>query len=139
VYRLGEDSRVYDAIQAAGGVTEAAAPDALNLAEPICDGMKITVPDHTQEQEPEAAAAAIERPTGAAAGAGTSAESSGKININTADRAALMTLKGIGEARADAILEYRAEHGNFSTIEDIMKVPGIKDAAFQKIKDRIQT
>lgn len=60
-----------------------------------------------------------------------------KVNINTADRSALMTLPGIGGAKADAITEYRSQHGGFRTIDEIKKVPGVKDAAFQKIKDKI--
>jgi competence protein ComEA len=69
-------------------------------------------------------------------GAGGSA--GGKVNINTADSTALMTLSGIGEARAAAIIQYREEHGKFSSIEEIMQVPGIKEAAFQKIKQNIE-
>lgn len=59
------------------------------------------------------------------------------INLNTASKEELMTLNGIGAARAEAILSYREQKGGFRTIEDIMKVPGIKNAAFQKIKDKI--
>jgi len=60
-----------------------------------------------------------------------------KVNLNTAGREELMTLKGIGEARAEDILAYRQEHGAFGSIEEIMEVPGIKEAAFRKIKDDI--
>ncbi|MDO5417622.1 MAG: helix-hairpin-helix domain-containing protein, partial [Lachnospiraceae bacterium] len=60
-----------------------------------------------------------------------------KVNINTAGAEALMTLRGIGEARAGDIIAYRKKHGPFEKIEDIMQVPGIKDAAFQKIKEDI--
>ena len=60
-----------------------------------------------------------------------------KVNINIASREELMTLTGIGQARADDIIRYRQEHGSFKRIEDIMKVSGIKEAAFQKIKDSI--
>ncbi len=63
--------------------------------------------------------------------------SSGLVNLNTADAAALKTLPGIGDARAEAILEYRAAHGPFASIEEIMKVSGIKQAAFEKLKDKI--
>ena len=59
------------------------------------------------------------------------------INLNTASKEELMTLNGIGAARAEAILSYWEQKGGFWTIEDIMKVPGIKNAAFQKIKDKI--
>ena len=59
------------------------------------------------------------------------------MNINTASLEELMTLKGIGASRAEDIVRYRQEAGGFTKIEDIMKVPGIKEAAFQKIKDNI--
>ena len=61
----------------------------------------------------------------------------GKVNINTATREELMGLTGIGKARAEDIITYRQEKGYFQTIEDIMKVPGIKDKAFEKIQDDI--
>ena len=60
-----------------------------------------------------------------------------KVNLNTADAEALMTLSGIGEAKAEAILAYREEHGGFSSIEEIMNVSGIKESTFSKIKDKI--
>lgn len=63
--------------------------------------------------------------------------SGGKVNINTATKEELMTLRGIGEARAEDIIRYRESHGSFQRIEDIMKVSGIKDAAFEKIKGNI--
>lgn len=64
-------------------------------------------------------------------------ESSGKVNLNQATKEQLMGLSGIGEAKAGDIIRYRDEHGGFQSIEDIMKVPGIKDAAYQKIKDEV--
>jgi competence protein ComEA len=64
-------------------------------------------------------------------------EVSGKININTAAKEILITLPGIGEAKADSIIAYRTEHGGFSTIEEIMEIPGIKEAVFSKIKELI--
>lgn len=70
-------------------------------------------------------------------GASDSAGASGKVNINTAGKEQLMTLPGIGETRGEAIISYREEHGGFSSIEDIMKVSGIKEGAFSKIKDSI--
>ena len=63
--------------------------------------------------------------------------SSGKVNLNTATKEELMTLRGIGEARAEDIIRYRQERGGFERIEDIMEISGIKDAEFQKIKDDI--
>ena len=59
------------------------------------------------------------------------------MNLNTASKEQLMTLRGIGESRAEDIIRYREEHGAFGAIEEIMEISGIKDAAFQKIKDDI--
>lgn len=64
-------------------------------------------------------------------------KTTGKININTADAERLMSLKGIGQAKADAIIEYRKQNGPFKSIEEIMNVKGIKKATFEKIKDSI--
>lgn len=127
VYRLSEGQRIYEAIGLAGGFTPEAAQSYLNLAQPVTDGMKIEVPD-------EERAAALPAETVSIAAVSTD---NSKVNINTADRDQLMTLAGIGEARAEAIIAYRTEHGSFQTIEDIMKVSGIKEAAFQKIKEKI--
>lgn len=128
VYELLAGERVYRAVERAGGFTEAAAQDYLNLAETVSDGMKLIVP--TREE--------LQREPGADLyGAAQEPEEPGKVNLNTATKEQLMTLKGIGEARAEDIIRYREESGGFQTIEDIMKVSGIKDAAFQKIKDEV--
>lgn len=127
VYRLEEGSRSYDAVEAAGGFEEGAAEDVLNLAQPLTDGQRLYVPN----REETAGMELWESP------AMTKAAENGRVNINTASGEELMTLSGIGEARAEAILAYRREAGPFLVIEDIMKVPGIKEAAFQKIKDDI--
>lgn len=127
VYRLEEGQRIYEAIELAGGFTAEASRTWLNLAEKVADGMKLEVPDDSQVQQWQQASMAGENPPAG----------SGKVNINTATREELMTLKGIGEARAEDIIRFREKQGYFQAIEDIMKVPGIKDAAFEKIKDEI--
>lgn len=126
VYELPAGSRVFEAVEAAGGFTEAAAPDSLNLAQKVSDGMKLVI---LSEKEAETLSGE--------SFSGTAGESDGLININTASKEQLMTLTGIGESRADDIIRFREESGGFEKIEDIMKVPGIKNAGFQKIKDRI--
>ena len=131
VYQVEEGSRVYQVVEEAGGFLEEAAPDYLNMADAVSDGMKLVVP---YADELEAGQAYGE--TGQAA-AGVSASGPAKININTADKAALMTLKGIGESRAEDIIRYREQNGGFQKIEDIMNVSGIKDASFEKIRDDI--
>ena len=126
VYYLNADARVADAIAAAGGFDEDAATAYLNLAERLADGSRIYVPTVTEVEEGRVPATPV-----------TGASDGGKININTADRQLLMTLPGIGEARAADIIKWREQHGGFAEITDIMNVSGIKDAMFERIKDRI--
>lgn len=124
VYELPPGSRVYQAIAAAGGMSGDADEKSLNQAELLEDGQQITV--WTLE---EAAASPA---------AGGEEEAAGKINLNTASRESLMTLPGIGEAKAEAIMAYREEHGGFKTPEEIQQVEGIKEKVFEKIKDQIE-
>lgn len=137
VYELREGSRVFEAVERAGGFTEQAARDFLNLAALVCDGMKVTVPNAEEAallSESGADGLEFSQTTEQAA---REAQGQNRVNLNTATKEELMTLKGIGESRAEDIIRYREESGGFQSIEDIMKVPGIKDAGFQKIKDRI--
>lgn len=124
VYELSEESRVFQAVEMAGGFTENAAAESLNMAERIRDGMKIIVLSREEAQSANVSPAA-------------SPQGRSQVNLNTAAKEELMTLRGIGESRAEDIIRYRDSHGGFKKIEDIMKVSGIKDAAFQKIKDDI--
>ncbi len=136
VYELEDGQRVFEAVELAGGFTADAAESFLNLAEPVRDGMKIQVPDKRMAEELLAKGLQTGQSTGAVGSSSTDNVRT-KININTAGKEELMTLRGIGEARAEDIIRYRQQSGGFKTIEDIMKVSGIKDAAFQKIKDDI--
>ena len=132
VYELSKDSRIYEAVDAAGGFTENAARESVNLASKVSDGMQITI--YNREE-----AASLPAGSGSAVGntgqGGTSG--SGLVNLNTATKEELMTLKGIGEAKAEDIIRYREKSGGFKKIEDIMKISGIKEAGFQTIKDNI--
>ena len=124
-------SRLYEAVSAAGGLREDAEDASLNQASLVEDGQQIYVP--TQEEVANGT-------FGGAAEEGiveSSQPSDGKMNINTADKTQLMTLPGIGESKAAAIITYRETHGNFQSIEDLMKVSGIKEGVFQKIQDKI--
>ncbi len=129
VYEMDAGSRVYEAVKAAGGLLDTAAADALNQAERVTDGQKIYVPSAEEFRGQDAA--------GNLSGSVQSRED-GLVNINTAQKEELMTLTGIGEARAEAILKYRADHGNFQAIEDLMNVEGIKEGTYGKIKDKIR-
>ena len=133
VYEMPEGSRVYQAVEAAGGFLSQADEGYLNLAAPVHDGMKITVYTREEAKTAPAPEALSEGLSGKVEGK----ESGAKVNINTAGKEELMTLKGIGETRAQAIITYREGHGPFQRIEDIMLVPGIKEGAFQKIKEEI--
>lgn len=132
VYELSGDSRIYEAVDAAGGFTENAARECVNLASKVSDGMQITI----YNREEAASLPADSAPVGENAGkSGTSG--SGLVNLNTATKEELMTLKGIGESKAEDIIRYREKSGGFKKIEDIMKISGIKENGFQKIKDSI--
>lgn len=142
VYLLPEGSRIYQAVEMAGGFLADADQEGINLAQMVADGMKVTV---FTEEEAETAAEGSgilypeANPSGRdRTGAGTAAlAQKPKVNINTAGKEELMTLRGIGESRAEDIIAYREKHGSFQKIEEIMKVSGIKDAAFEKIKEDI--
>ena len=122
VYELPEGSRIFEAVEAAGGFTEEAAEASLNLAQVISDEAQIVI--LTMEEAEEKAR--MERE-----------QAAGIVNINTASKEQLMTLTGIGESRAEDIIRYRSESGGFQSIEEIMNVPGIKESAYLKIKDSI--
>lgn len=128
VYTLEEGSRIYQAVEAAGGFTEDAGADYLNQADRVSDGMKIYVPDI--EKLADTAWQEI-------SGGASEDKGSGLININTADEELLCTLSGVGSSRAKSIIAYREEHGAYQKIEDIMNVEGIKEGLFQKFKDNI--
>ena len=128
VYQMKAGVRVKDAIDAAGGLTAEADSQKVNLAQRVEDQMVIVVPKVGEEAE------AI--PAGV-----TSKETSkeGKVNINTATVEELKTLKGVGEKKAEAIIEYRKKNGSFKTKEDLMKVRGIGKKLFESFEERIVT
>ena len=137
VYELPEGSRIDDAVLAAGGFSEDADRTYVNLAARVTDGAKLQIPT-TLETSDEALTAGIDSFVGGALGTGSGpAQDSELININTASLNELTTLPGIGEGIAGKIIKYRDENGSFKCIEDIMKVSGIKDKLFSKIKDHI--
>ncbi len=139
VCQVRPGDRIFKAIELAGGVTEDAAVDSLNLAAEVTDGMKIQVLSQKEMESLRAKGGDSAVVAGGDwSGQGMAEDiSGGKVNLNTATLEQLMTLRGIGESRAKDIISYREKHGDFQKIEDIKKVSGIKDAAFQKIKDDI--
>lgn len=145
VYKVEEDTRLVDVIKLAGGLTKEAAGDYVNQAALVQDGQKIYIPteDEVKDTLPEGfAEPAMDSGSGNRVSeineaAGNNSKSSGKVNINKASADELMTLAGIGEAKAAGILAYREEHGGFKSIEEIKNINGIKDSVFNKISDRI--
>ena len=138
IYEMKAQERIADAISKAGGFSEEADKNYINLAEPVWDGMKIYIPTEQEVKEgyseqPDTGGITLRSQTGTNDGI-----SSAKININTADEEQLKKLNGIGDSRAKDIVEYRELHGGFKKIEDIMQVPGIKNGMFEKIKDDIE-
>lgn len=133
VYELKKNARVYEAIELAGGVTEEAAQELINQAQTVTDGERIYVPS---KEEAKAYGNGTDI-MGLERTEGTDGNTKGKININTAGKEELMTLSGIGEAKAESILNYREEHGNFQSTEELMQIEGIKEGVFNKIKDDI--
>ncbi len=120
VYALPEDSRVNDALEAAGGFGENAAKEYVNLAAKVSDGEKLYFPTVAEAEILKAAEM-----------------QQGLVNINTASEAELVQLPGIGEARAQDIIAYRKKYGEFREPEDLMKVPGIKENMYAKLCDKI--
>lgn len=137
VYGMPPDSRVFQAIEMAGGFLPEAAGTYINQAQPLSDGQQIYVPTKEEAEEKEMTAGGSAGKNMFSSGGPEESRESEKINLNTADTAELQTLSGIGEAKAEAILAYREEHGGFSSIEEIMNVPGIKESTFSNIKDKI--
>ena len=138
VYELDSTARVIDAIKEAGGFSPQAAEDYHNLAAAISDGMKIYVPTVEEVEEGYSEVLEVGELSDASAGYSGSHSKNGKININTADAAELKELNGIGDKRAQDIIDYRESHGRFKKIEDIMLVPGIKNGIFSKICNDIE-
>lgn len=134
---LSEGDRIIDAIEAAGGEKAEADLNKLNLAYVLKDGDKLYVPSKLDDEEGEEYISDKSGNNIVTEGVGKTMEQNGMININTATKEELITLSGIGEATADKIIAYREENGKFKTIEDLKKVPGIGDAKFENIKDKI--
>lgn len=122
VYEVAADSRIYEVVMLAGGFTEEAVTEAVNLALPVSDGMQVIIPSLSEWEEADKQA---------------QREKEGLVNINTATADKLCELPGIGASRAADIIAYREVQGGFSSTEEIMQVTGIKEAMYEKLKDYI--
>lgn len=124
---LPAGSRAADAVNACGGLLPTADEKAVNLAQPLKDGVQLRIPEK----------GAAGSNAGSAAANGAAGAADGRVNINTADEKALDTLPGIGPAMARRILDYRQTNGSFQSIEELKKVKGIGEAKFAKLKDKV--
>ena len=144
VYELSPDARVVDAIRAAGGCTKKAASFGINQAEALKDGVQVYVPTKAEIKKETNGVGSLA--SFGTEGVRTGLSSQGMnpggggdalININLATKEELMKLNGVGEAKAELIITYRQAKGGFKDIKDIMKIKGIKQKFFDKIKDKI--
>lgn len=165
VYELPAGSRVYEAVQAAGGFSAEAEQNYVNQAQILADGVKLLIPTVEEAAAAKGAVSVEHGKLESDAAAGDKKETAlqigiigagdavgkeisgqadegngnrpGRININTATKRELCSIPGVGETRAAAIIAYRESHGGFEKPEDIMKVNGIKEGMYGKIKDSI--
>ena len=130
VYCLKQGSRVFEAVQEAGGFLENADTTGINQASVLSDGEKLQIYTIEEVQQMEVQPEMF-------SGSSENTESGGKININTADLTELQEIPGVGEKKAQSIMEYREACGGFQNIEQLQEVPGIKGKTFDKVKDYI--
>ena len=116
--RLAKGSRVSDAIAHAGGLTPRADRDAVNLAAPVSDGQQVLVPARGA----------------AGAGGGSGGAASGPVSLSAATAAQLDTLPGIGPVTAQKIVDYRTQHGSFTSVDGLDAIPGIGPARISELQ-----
>lgn len=132
VFEVPVGSRIYELITLAGGLKKNASVKGLNQAQPVADGDMIEILTRAQQRKTDQAGKGS-----ADTGISTGTAQDGRINLNTASAAELMTLNGIGEVKAANIIAYRQENGPFSAIEEIKNVSGIGDGVYTQIQDKI--
>ena len=138
MYALPIGSRVYDAIEMAGGLTEEAATETLNQAKLLEDQMLLYIYSYSDLEQAEATPnLGMVEPAYTEGPDSFNDNVSGVVNINSATVDELMTLPNIGPKKAAAIIQFREENGSFSVVEDIMAVSGIGEKTFENLKDLI--
>lgn len=135
VYEVPADSRVNDAVSAAGGFTKKADASAVNLARVVVDGEQITIPEKGEARAPNATESVPQ--LGDAGGQGSASDPNGKVNINTATSEELQGLPGIGEATAAKIIASRESEGPFTSTEDLKRVSGIGDKKYAALEELV--
>lgn len=129
VYILEEGARVYEAVEKAGGQSDDADLEMINLAEPLYDGQPVYVP-RKSDRDPSQISGGIYP-------GGLQQVKGGKININSADKSQLETLPGIGAVKAQSIIDYREKNGPFKSVDDLLKVTGIGGKTLESLGDLI--
>lgn len=124
VYRFDKEPRGVEVVERAGGFTKNADKTSVNLALAVSDGTQFVIEDKRKAKKKAGTSKAEEEDT--------------KVDLNTATQEELQTIPGIGPSKATQIISYRESNGPFKTIEDIMKISGIKEGVFNKIKDSIK-
>ena len=128
VYEVEKDTRLFQVIEMAGGLTDDADADSVNRASFVEDGQKVIIPVKGSGETVD--------PSTVSGASSVGITSQGLVNINTASQDELKTLNGIGDVIAERIIEYRSSNA-FRSKEDIMSVKGIGKGIYEKIKDRI--
>lgn len=131
LYRLREGARVADAVARAGGARTVADLAALNLAAPLVDGTQVLVPRRVATAMPANGSG------GTTATSGESSPPAGKVSLSSATAEQLDALPGVGPVTAQKILDYRAEHGPFGSVDDLDAVPGIGPARIEQLRDLV--
>jgi competence protein ComEA len=134
LYRLREGARVADAVARAGGATGAAELAALNLAAPLVDGVQVLVPSRSASP---AGVGSAESDSAPGAAVGPAAAVGAKPSLSSATAEQLDELPGVGPVTAQKILDFRAEHGPFRSVDDLDAVPGIGPVRIEQLRDLV--
>ncbi|MDO5291339.1 MAG: helix-hairpin-helix domain-containing protein [bacterium] len=140
VYTVKPGARVNDVVKKAGGLTKDAYSEGVNLAKIVTDEEQLYIPSKEEAESGTYSASSADKSGQTKESDSKQSQSSGttgKININTASKEELKSLPGIGDSKAESIISYRETNGSFATVEDLMKITGIKSGVFTKIKEYI--
>ncbi|MDO5519632.1 MAG: helix-hairpin-helix domain-containing protein [bacterium] len=140
VYTVKPGARVNDVVKMAGGLTKDAYSEGVNLAKTVSDEEQLYIPSKKEAKSgnyPTQTADKTDSTEKSDTKMSQKSGNTGKININTASKEELKSLPGIGDSKAESIISYRETNGSFATVEDLMKITGIKSGVFTKIKEYI--